>query len=243
MLLIETTGRVASGNVVQKEVAVQFQSSCVSSRPHSLSTHQHHHEQPRQQAFAEPTQVIILMGAPASGKGTQSVRLAATLGFAHISTGDILREEAGRDTARAQELRMIMNRGDLVPDQFMIELVRQRVDQEDCRKGFILDGFPRTCRQAELLQHLLISRACAEPRVISLEVSSAVLLERMQRRRATGVARSDDNPETFANRLAVYESKTLPLKEFYAAQGQLRCLDGAKTVAEVELDILAAACV
>lgn len=195
---------------------------------------------------------IVLLGPPGSGKGTQTERLCKELGFAHISTGDLLREAVRSQTPLGIKAKKFMDAGDLVPDDLVIELVKLKLDQ--CPKGFVLDGFPRTLEQAKALQKI-----CRIDVAINLEVNEEDIVGRMINRRSckkcgavynlrsnapkkAGVCdkcsgelyqRSDDTEETVRNRMKVYKERTLPLISFYGNRGVLMNIDARGGIDDV----------
>ncbi len=178
--------------------------------------------------------MLILFGPPGAGKGTQAARLVARHGFAHISTGDMLRAAVAAGSELGRQVKAIMDRGELVPDELILALVREQLQQPDCSRGVILDGFPRTLAQAEALDRLLAELGRRIDAVIALEVPDEVLLSRIENRiRETGGARSDDNVDTLKRRLEVYHQQTRPLLDYYRRQGLLYEVDGTRTIEEV----------
>jgi adenylate kinase len=175
---------------------------------------------------------VIFLGPPGSGKGTQAKLLAGRLGVPAISTGDILREAVRQGTPLGRRAKAIMEAGELVPDEVVIGLIRDRTAEADARNGFILDGFPRTIEQARALDRLVAGNGAALDGVINLLVPEKTLLERMLGR-ATQEGRSDDRPETVAERLRVYREKTAPLVEHYRGLGILSEVDGSGSIATV----------
>lgn len=211
------------------------------------------------------SKIIVLLGAPGAGKGTQARLLQERLGLPQISTGDIFRALKTAQTPLAQEVIKIMERGQLVPDQVTIKLVRERTAQEDCRNGYILDGFPRTPAQAESLEKLAAEQGNNIVAVL-VDVPRDMLEKRMTGRRncpvcgeiyniyfkpprhdnvcdfhpeAELVHRADDNAETVKARLATYEKQTRPLIEYYKSKNLLRTVDGARERQEIYKDIVA----
>ncbi len=175
---------------------------------------------------------LIFIGPPGSGKGTQAGRLAKLAQIPHISTGDILRESVANQTKLGLEAKAYMDRGDLVPDEVVLGLVEVRLQQEDARKGWILDGFPRTAIQAEALERLLgLSDQCCDW-AISLKVPDEVLVERLLSR-----GRADDTEETIRHRLKVYQEETQPLIDFYGDRHQLKSIDGNQSIEKVTQDL------
>ncbi len=177
---------------------------------------------------------LILLGPPGAGKGTQAQRLVEKHGIVQLSTGDMLRAAAAAGTPVGKRAKAIMDRGDLVPDDVMIEIIADRIGRDDTAKGFILDGFPRTVDQAEALDRLLEDRGLRIDRIIEIVVDHEILRDRiLGRARDTGGSRADDTPETVAKRLAVYRELTAPVADYYRRRGGLRQVDGMGTVGEV----------
>lgn len=186
---------------------------------------------------------LILLGAPGAGKGTQARILTEKFGIPQLSTGDMLRAAVAAQTEVGKRAKAIMDSGALVPDEVVNQIVFDRVEEADCAKGFILDGYPRTVGQAEALQKMLQSKGQKLDAVIELVVDQNALVDRMKRRveetvAAGGRIRSDDNPEAFAKRLVEYKAKTAPLSQFYSSTGELKQIDGMATVSEVTNAIL-----
>ncbi len=195
---------------------------------------------------------VVMLGPPGAGKGTQAVRLAGLYGIPHISTGDIFRENVREGTELGRRAREYMERGELVPDELVIEIVADRLSREDCRSGFILDGFPRTVAQAEALKDMLAERGRSLDHAVNVEVPEEVLVKRISGRRTCrecganynvhfdeegpGEAcrecggeiyqREDDLEETVRRRLREYRAKTAPLIDHYRSEGLLRQVDG-----------------
>ena len=176
---------------------------------------------------------LILLGPPGSGKGTQAKRLVGKLGVPTISTGDLLRKAVASGSELGRRVGSTMERGELVPDEIMIEVVRERLSRPDARKGFILDGFPRTVRQAEALDRMLAELDAGLQRCVALEVDEDEVVERLIKRGELE-GRSDDNPETIRNRIHVYRRQTAPLIDYYRGKRLLREIDGMGSVEEVE---------
>jgi adenylate kinase len=181
---------------------------------------------------------LILLGPPGAGKGTQSQRLVEKHAIAQLSTGDMLRAAIKAGTPVGQRARDIMARGDLVPDEVVVGIISDRIDQPDAKKGFVLDGFPRTVGQAEALDRLLAEKGLELDAVIELRVDESVLLQRIDSRLRETIARGepvrpDDNPESFKTRLKAYRDQTAPLVEYYRARGRLGSVDGLAAVNEV----------
>ncbi len=175
---------------------------------------------------------LVLLGPPGAGKGTQAVRLAASYGVPHIATGDIFREKVRGGTPLGREAQAYMDRGELVPDDVVIRMVADRLDQEDAANGFLLDGFPRTVPQALELERILAERGAKVDAVLRFVVDEAELHQRIARR-AHEEGRSDDTAEVLSNRLAEYREKTAPLESFYAERGLLHDVDAVGEVDQV----------
>ena len=180
---------------------------------------------------------LLIMGPPGAGKGTQATRLAARLGIPHISTGDLLRSASG-DTATEAKAREQMAAGGLVSDEVVVALLVSRLDQQDARNGFILDGFPRTVPQARTLDLILTEKQAALDAVIEICVPFEALLDRVLLRAARAAAageppRSDDNGEALGRRLKSYSEKTVPLTEYYRDRGLLESFDGLCEIDEL----------
>lgn len=179
-------------------------------------------------------EAVIFLGPPGAGKGTQAARLSEELGFKKLSTGDILRDHVARRTPLGERVRPIMERGDLVPDDLILALIR-----EELAERVILDGFPRTLPQAEALDELLQQTGMRLLGVVLVEVPEEELIRRMLKR-AELEGRADDNEETIRRRLEVYREKTEPLVRYYEERGVLRRVDGLGTPDEVYARIRAA---
>jgi adenylate kinase len=171
---------------------------------------------------------IILIGPPGAGKGTQCQRLIDLLKVPHLSTGEMLRAAVKAGTPEGLQAALAMNEGKLVPDPLIVGMVTRRLEARDCRDGCLLDGFPRTLPQAEILDDLLERRAMSVDGVIELAVPRDELIRRMLARK-----RADDDPAIFARRITSFEEQTAPLLEYYDRQGKLACVDGLGTADEI----------
>lgn len=205
---------------------------------------------------------LILLGAPGAGKGTQAEFIARDLAIPTISTGNMLREAIQNQTPIGLEAKRFMDNGQLVPDDVIIGIVRERVARDDCQNGYILDGVPRTIAQAEALERMGVTI----DNVVSIEIEDTVIEARMTGRRVCSrcgasyhitanppktdgvcdscggelVVRKDDKPETVRERLAVYHRLTEPLKDFYQVRGKLRLVEGNQPIETVHREILTA---
>ena len=201
--------------------------------------------------------VVILLGPPGAGKGTQASRLGADLGIPHISTGDLFRDNLARATELGAQAKGFMDSGKLVPDALVLDMLFDRVKQPDCARGYLLDGFPRTLPQAEAFEKALPKDTKLS--VLNLRVGDALIVERLSGRRSCAscgniqhlrfsppkvpgkcdkcqgalTQRSDDKPEVIQKRLAVYREQTQPLEKYYEARKLLVQVDGAKSADEV----------
>jgi adenylate kinase len=171
---------------------------------------------------------IILIGPPGAGKGTQCQRLLDHLRVPHLSTGEMLRAAIRAGTAEGNQARDYMEHGQLVPDPLVLGMVTKRLEAPDCRTGCLLDGFPRTLAQAEMLDDLLERRAMTVDGVIELAVPRDELIRRMVARK-----RDDDDPAIFSKRIASFETQTAPLLEYYGRQGKLASIDGLGSTDEI----------
>src|SRR5215510_7175308 len=179
---------------------------------------------------------VLLLGVQGSGKGTQAKRLAAEYGLAHVATGDMLRTAIANGTPLGQRVKPIYDAGDLVPDDLMIELIRERLAQPDTEAGFILDGFPRTMPQADALDSMLAEIDRPLTVVLELQVPDEVAIERL-RKRADEEGRSDDTPEAIAKRIELYHELTKPLVSHYRLAGNLVGIHGDRPENEVFAEI------
>ncbi|MDP4104622.1 MAG: adenylate kinase [Bacillota bacterium] len=206
---------------------------------------------------------LVLMGLPGAGKGTQAEKIVEEYGIPHISTGDMFRAAMKDGTELGLKAKSFMDKGELVPDEVTIGIVRERLSKDDCKKGFLLDGFPRTVPQAEALENILTDLERKIDYVINIDVDKNILMERLTGRRickscgATyhlifnppaqeGVCdrcggelyqRADDNAETVQNRLEVNIKQAQPLLDFYEEKGYLRTLDGQRDISVVFAEI------
>lgn len=207
---------------------------------------------------------IIMLGAPGAGKGTQAKMIAAKYGIPHVSTGDIFRANIKNGTELGKKAKTYMDAGQLVPDSLTVDLLIDRISQEDCVNGYVLDGFPRTIPQAQCLEDALKARGEAVDYAINVEVPDSNIVNRMGGRRACVtcgatyhivhippktegicdkcgselILRDDDKPETVQNRLKVYHEQTQPLIDFYSAKGVLKEVDGTQDMNAVFEDIV-----
>jgi adenylate kinase len=179
---------------------------------------------------------ILLLGPQGSGKGTQAKRIAAEYGLAHVSTGDMLRDAIAEGTELGRRVKPILERGDLVPDDVMVELIRERLSRDDAANGFVLDGFPRTIAQAEALDAMLREMGRELTIVFELQLSDEVCIDRLLRR-AEVEGRTDDTPEAIRNRLERYHQETEPVIEHYRATGKLVGIHADRSIPEVFSEI------
>lgn len=205
---------------------------------------------------------LILLGAPGAGKGTQAEILCEKYNIPTVSTGAIIRESINSGTDLGNKVKAIIEKGQLVSDDIVIEIIKERLSKDDCKNGFILDGFPRTIAQAEALETLGVEIDS----VVSIEVEDESIIERLSGRRecsscratyhvvnnpsekgdicdkcgAKLIMRKDDEPETIANRLKVYHAETEVLKNFYDAKGLLKKFDGTQDISKITEDIVKA---
>ena len=185
---------------------------------------------------------IVLLGPPGAGKGTQAKELVTKYGIVQLSTGDMLRAAVAAGTPIGLKTKDIMARGALVPDEVVVAIVSDRIDEADAKQGFILDGFPRTVPQAEALDRMLAEKGLLLDAVLEIKVDPEILVQRIASRveqmKLRGEAlRADDNPEVLKQRLAAYEAQTAPLVDYYRGKGALRSVDGMKSIPEVTADI------
>ncbi len=188
---------------------------------------------------------LIILGPPGAGKGTQAARLSQRVGIPQLSTGDMLRSAVQAGTPLGKRVEGIMASGALVPDEVVLDIIAARIDADDAKSGFIMDGFPRTIRQAEGLDALLATRRVALDKVVELRVDEGALIDRITRRAKQAAARGepvrkDDNPETLSRRLKAYAKETAPLVEHFAGKGLLLSIDGLQPIEAVEQQLTAA---
>jgi adenylate kinase len=181
---------------------------------------------------------LVLLGPPGAGKGTQAQRLVAKHGLLQLSTGDMLRAAVEAGTPIGVRAKEMMARGELVPDDMVVAIVAERIDEPDARNGFILDGFPRTVPQAHALDRMLKEKGLKLDAVIELKVDEGVLLKRIKKRiaemKARGeMLREDDDPEVLRRRLLAYRDQTAPLVIYYQLQSVLRSVDGMSPIPQV----------
>src|SRR6476659_6872019 len=181
---------------------------------------------------------LILLGPPGAGKGTQAQRLVSKHGIVQLSTGDMLRAAVKAGTSVGLRVKHIMERGDLCPDDLVVAIVADRIDEPDARNGFILDGFPRTVAQAEALDHMLREKGLGLDGVVELKVDEGILIRRIESRVRETLARGeplrrDDDPEVLKTRLDAYRRQTAPLIYHYREKALLRAVDGMAPIDEV----------
>lgn len=207
---------------------------------------------------------LILLGPPGAGKGTQAKRLEETRGLVQLSTGDMLRAAVASGSPLGQQAKRVMEAGELMPDEIIIDMIAERIEKPDCRRGFVLDGFPRTTRQAAALDDMLARKNASLDRVIEIAVDEGALIERIsgrfscakcgtgyhdkfKRPKVEGVCdvcgstefsrRKDDNAETVAARLEAYRAQTAPILPYYRERSLLRQVDGMADMDEVTRQI------
>jgi len=183
---------------------------------------------------------LIFLGPPGAGKGTQAKIFLDRSGIVQISTGDILRSAVSAQTELGLKAKSYMDKGELVPDSVVIGIIEQRIQEPDCKKGFVLDGFPRTIDQAKALDEILGKLGLAMNHVINFEVGDDELVKRLLGR-AAQEGRSDDNPESIKNRLQVFKDKTSPLIDYYEKKKILRHIVGTGTTDEIAAKVKAVA--
>ena len=171
---------------------------------------------------------IIFIGPPGAGKGTQAQRLVETYRMAHLSTGDMLRAARDAKTEVGQKANQYMSAGELVPDDIIVAIIAERLQEPDCRQGYLLDGFPRTIAQAEELDKMLAEKRTPLDVVLELRVPEDELFKRL-----AGRGRADDTPEVIRQRLVAYHEQTKPLLEYYSQRDLLRSIDGLGAIEEI----------
>jgi len=181
---------------------------------------------------------LILLGPPGAGKGTQAARLTEKHGIPQLSTGDMLRAAVKAGTPIGMKAKAVMDAGGLVSDEIVVGIIADRIQEPDCKAGFILDGFPRTVAQAEALDTILAKMTMGLDSIVELKVDESALLARIENRAketiaAGGTVRADDNPESFKIRLDAYRQQTAPVSAYYASKGTLRTVDGMAPIDEV----------
>ncbi len=176
---------------------------------------------------------IVLLGAPGSGKGTQAELLRQALSLPHISTGVLLREAVRAGTAHGRRAEALMNCGELVPDDLILELLAERLAAADAQRGFILDGYPRNLAQAEALDAMLARRGTPVEHALQIDVTDRQIVERLAHRAAVE-GRSDDDPEVVRKRLEVYAAQTAPVIEYYSRQHKLQRIDGRGDIDDIQ---------
>jgi adenylate kinase len=181
---------------------------------------------------------IILFGAPGAGKGTQAQRIVDRHGVVQLSTGDMLRAAIAAGSELGLQAKSLMDEGKLVPDDVIIGMIAARMNDEDCKNGVILDGFPRTIAQAKALDAMFAAGHIQLDQVIEIQVDEAALFARIENRAAeSGDARSDDTAEVLEQRLKVYHENTAPVLPYYRDKGQLNIVDGMQSIEEVAAQI------
>ena len=183
---------------------------------------------------------LILLGPPGAGKGTQAIRIAERYSIPQLSTGDMLRAAVAAETPLGLAAKDVIARGELVPDDVVVQIISDRIDEPDCRNGFILDGFPRTVAQAEALEELLEKKGLQLDAVVELEVDDAILIDRIEKRakETVGGPRADDNADALKKRLNVYHAQTAPLTAHYGDKNILRSVNGMAGIDEVTEELV-----
>ena len=180
---------------------------------------------------------IVLMGAPGAGKGTQAKLLEQRLGLPQVATGDLFRANLKNETELGKLAKTYMDKGELVPDEVTVAMVKDRISQPDCEKGALLDGFPRTISQAEALKKLLAEFDSEIALVPHIHVDTDILVSRLLKR-AEIEGRADDNEETIRTRMRIYREETAPLLEYYKKQNLLVEVDGDRSIEAIQADLL-----
>jgi len=176
---------------------------------------------------------IVLFGAPGAGKGTQAVMLAKRHELVHLSTGDILRKELAAGTDLGKQAQQFMEKGEFVPDEVVIGMIRSQIEQNPDAKGFIFDGFPRTTAQAEALDRMLNEKTMEITSMIALEVENEELVNRLMKRGEMSGRADDQSLDVISNRIEVYHQKTKPLIGYYDAQGKYTPINGVGEIMEI----------
>jgi len=181
---------------------------------------------------------LILLGPPGAGKGTQATRLMEKHGIPQLSTGDMLRAAVKAGTSVGLQAKAVMETGGLVSDQIVVSIIADRMEEPDAKKGFILDGFPRTVAQAQALDEMLAKKGMKLDGIVELKVDENALLARIEKRAAETLAagevvRADDNPEAFKKRLQAYREQTAPVSAYYGSKGTLKQVDGMASIDDV----------
>ena len=186
---------------------------------------------------------LILFGPPGAGKGTQAKLLIDKFNIVQISTGDMLREEVTSGSDLGETVKSIMEKGNLISDEIIMSMIEKRITNEDCKNGFIFDGFPRTYKQAVDLDLVLKSLKLKIDYVVEINVNEDLLLKRIIKRASESKnTRGDDNSEILKNRINVYKSDTLPVLEYYRDSNNLHTVDGMQDIEKVSKDILSILC-
>tara|TARA_B100000212_G_C27124290_1_gene426285 strand:+ start:70 stop:636 length:567 start_codon:yes stop_codon:yes gene_type:complete len=186
---------------------------------------------------------LILFGPPGAGKGTQAKLLIDKFNIVQISTGDMLREEVTSGSDLGETVKSIMEKGNLISDEIIMSMIEKRITNEDCKNGFIFDGFPRTYKQAVDLDLVLKSLKLKIDYVVEINVNEDLLLKRIIKRASESKnTRDDDNSEILKNRINVYKSDTLPVLEYYKDSNNLHTVDGMQDIEKVSKDILSILC-
>jgi adenylate kinase len=176
---------------------------------------------------------IVLFGPPGAGKGTQSEKLIEKFQLIHLSTGDLLRSEIAQQTELGMQAKLLMDKGELVPDAVVIGMIRSKLEHNQQAKGFIFDGFPRTAAQAEALDNLLSEKNTSINCMLALEVDNEELTKRLLLRGKDSGRADDQNEEIIRNRIKEYNNKTAPLKDFYSAQNKFHAVNGIGGIDEI----------
>lgn len=176
---------------------------------------------------------IVLFGPPGAGKGTQSEKLIEKFQLIHLSTGDLLRSEIAQQTELGMQAKLLMDKGELVPDAVVIGMIRSKLEHNQQAKGFIFDGFPRTAAQAEALDKLLTEKNTSISCMLALEVDNEELTKRLLLRGMDSGRADDQNEEIIRNRIKEYNNKTAPLKEFYSAQSKFHAVNGIGSIDDI----------